>query len=179
MKQKYTLIIIFLAFVINGFSQNNYQVTAIPFQQFTGNAIPLTSADDVYSPAINLPFNFEFYGNTYDQIVVSTNGFINFNNTNAGGFTPWSFSQTIPSTSFPALNSILGCFHDMNNASAAGTITQGVYGTAPYRKFVVYFNNQPHFSCTSLRSSFQMILNETTNIIDIQLIDKPVCTGWY
>lgn len=178
MKQKYTLIIIFLAFVVNGFSQNNYQVTAIPFQQFTGNAIPLTSADDVYSPAINLPFNFEFYGNTYDQIVVSTNGFINFNNTNAGGFTPWSFSQTIPSTTFPALNSILGCFHDMSNASAAGTITQGVYGTAPYRKFVVYFNNQPHFSCTSLRSSFQMILNETTNTIDIQLIDKQVCTGW-
>ena len=163
MKQKYTLIIIFLAFVVNGFSQNNYQVTAIPFQQFTGNAIPLTSADDVYSPAINLPFNFEFYGNTYDQIVVSTNGFINFNNTNAGGFTPWSFSQTIPSTSFPALNSILGCFHDMNNASAAGTITPGVYGTAPYRKFVVYFNTRRYPHCQQRRRCLYLALR-TSNI---------------
>jgi hypothetical protein len=178
MKQKYILIVLLHAFVFNGFSQNNYQVTAIPFQQYTGSAIPLTTADDIYSPVITLPFSFNFYGTDYYQIVVSTNGYINFNTTNAGGTAPWSYYQTIPNTTFPAPNSILGCFHDMFNESGVGTITYSVYGTAPYRKFVVYFNNQPHFNCTSLSSSFQMILSETTNNIDIQLIDKPVCNAW-
>ena len=178
MKQRYILFILVMIFTIKGFAQNNYTATAIPFQQFTGTLNSLSTADDTYSPVINLPFNFNYYGTTFNQIIVSTNGYVNFTTSSAGGFSPWSFNQTIPNSSFPVKNSILGCFHDMDNSSGVGTITYGTYGTSPYRKFIVYFNNQPQYQCSTLRSSFQIIISETSNIVDIQLIEKPVCASW-
>jgi hypothetical protein len=74
MKQKYILFILFSLFVIKGNSQNNYAVTPIPFQPFSGTLTSLGTDDDRYSQIINLPFSFDFYGNNYNQIIVSTNG---------------------------------------------------------------------------------------------------------
>src|SRR5258706_6223018 len=34
--------------------------------------------DDVFSPAIALPFTFQFYGTNYSQVYVSSNGFVSF-----------------------------------------------------------------------------------------------------
>lgn len=179
MKQKYILFILFSLFLSKGISQTNYTVTSIPFQQFSGTLTPLTTADDLYSPIITLPFNFDFYGTTYNQIVISTNGYINFTPSNAGQVSAWAFTSQIPNANFPVKNSILGCYEDLDNNSGIGTITYGSYGVAPYRKFVVYFNNQPHFSCGSTSiSSFQMILDETSNNIDVQIIDRQSCTTW-
>lgn len=179
MKQKYILFIIFSLLVLKGKAQNNYSVTPIPFQPFVGSLVALNTADDMYSGIISLPFSFDFYGVTYNQIIVSTNGFINFTTTSAGGASPWSFSNSIPNPSFPVTNSILGCFEDLYNNSGFGSITYGSYGTAPYRKFVVYFNNQPHYQCnTSVISSFQMILSETSNTVDVQVVDRQSCSTW-
>lgn len=179
MKQKYILLIIFSLLVFKGKAQNNYSVAPIPFQPFTGTLTTLNTADDTYSNIIPLPFSFDFYGVTYNQMIVSTNGFINFTTTSAGGVSPWSFSQQIPNASFPVTNSILGCFEDLYNNSGFGSITYGSYGTAPHRKFIVYFNNQPHYQCnTSAISSFQMILSETSNTVDVQIIDRQSCISW-
>ena len=178
MKQKYILLALVVFFSFKGISQS-YTVNPIPFQQYTGNLANLSTNDDMNSPLISLPFSFEFYGNSYNQVVISTNGYIDFRTTSAGGFSPWSYNQTIPNVNFPVKNSVLGAFHDMNNSNGEGTITYGISGNAPYRKFVVYFNNNSHFGQPStIKSSFQMILNETTNIVDIQLIDKQVNTTW-
>lgn len=178
MKQKYILFLLF-AFMAKGIAQTNYSVTAIPFQPFSGTLSPLATPDDQYTSAITLPFSFDFYGNTYNQIVIGTNGVINFNSNLAGQSCPWSFSSTIPNASFPIQNSILGCFTDMDNRTATGTLTVGSYGTAPYRKFVVFFNNQPHFQCNAtVTASFQIIISETSNNIDVQLINRTACTTW-
>lgn len=179
MKQKYTLLVALLLFSLKGISQS-YSVKPIPFQQYTGS-LPISSTiDDVYSNLITMPFSFVFYGNTYNQIVVSTNGFIDFRTSNAGGFSPWSIAanMTIPNSAFPVKNSILGAFHDMDNRNAQGTISYGVSGNAPYRKFVVFFYNNSYFNNETTKSTFQMILNETTNSIDVQLIDKQLSTTW-
>lgn len=179
MKQKYLLFMLFLLFVIKGNSQSNYTVSQIPIQPFSGTLTALTTNDDLYSNLISLPFPFDFYGTVYNQLVISTNGYINFNSSSAAGFSPWSFNQQIPNPSFPVNNSILGCYEDLNNSTGIGSLTYGSYGTAPYRKFVVYFNNQPHFSCNnSIISSFQMILCETTNVIDVQILDRQNCINW-
>lgn len=181
MKQKYILFILFALISIRGISQNNYSVTAIPFQPFSGTLTPLTTQDDLYSGVINLPFSFDFYGNTYNQVVISTNGYIDFSTNLANDNSPWQFSTTIPNTGFPVKNSILGCYEDLDSsvAGSTGTITYGSYGVAPYRKFVVYFNNQPHFSCGNTAiSSFQMIMSETSNSVDVQMIGRQSCTGW-
>jgi len=182
MKQKYILFILFSSFVFKGNAQNNYAVSSIPFQPYLGTLSPLTTADDIYSPVVSLPFSFDFYGNTYNQIVVSTNGYVDFRTSLAGQYSPWNVVYTIPNAGFGTKNSILGCYEDLNNNStgAIGTITYGLYGAAPYRKFVVYFNNQPHFQCNSTipLTSFQIILNETTNIVDVQVINRTPCTAW-
>ncbi|MDI1318486.1 T9SS type A sorting domain-containing protein [Flavobacterium sp.] len=179
MKQKYILFMLFSLFFSKAVAQTNYSVASIPFQQYTGTLSALITGDDLYSPIIALPFNFDFYGVTYNQIVISTNGFINFTSTNAGQFSPWSFNSEIPNSNFPVKNSLLGCYEDLNNSSGIGTITYGTYGITPYRKFVVYFNNQPHFQCNSTAiSSFQMILSETSNTIDVQIIDRQACSTW-
>lgn len=172
------LLQLLLVFSLGSFAQN-YTVNPIPFQIYTANFPIQNTQDDFYSPVINLPFNFTFYGNTYNQLVISTNGFIDFRTTMAGTFSQWSFSTTIPDVNFPTKNSILGCYQDMDNRmSSLSSITSQTVGTAPYRKFVVFFNQNAHFQCNYITSSFQMVLYETSNFIDVQLIDKPVCPSW-
>lgn len=164
------------SYIVN--SQSNYAVTSIPFQQYSGSLASLSTMDDMNSPLISLPFGFDFYGITYNQIVVSTNGYIDFRTTSANSSSPFAFSQTIPNVNFPVKNAIFGAYHDLNNSNAQGTISYGVYGTAPYRKFIVNYLNNSLFACTDSHSSFQIILRETSNIIEVQLIDKQVCSNW-
>jgi hypothetical protein len=166
--------------VLSTFQSNaqEYAVSPIPYQVFTADLAVQGTQDDRYSNLIQLPFNFEFYGNSYNQVVVSTNGYIDFRSEMANGFSPFSFSQTIPNVNFPVKNSILGCYQDLNNSNGEGTITYGVAGVAPYRKFVVLFDNNSLFACNAAKSTFQMILYETLNTIDIQLIDKQTCGSW-
>lgn len=160
-------------------AQDNYSVSSIPFQIYTTNAAVQGTLDDTYSAPIPLTFDFVFYGNTYSQINVSTNGYITFNLAGQGSYSPWSFSTTIPDANFPVKNAFLGCYQDMFDNNLGGSITYAVSGAAPYRKFIVLFNDQAHFSCGSnVRSSFQMILHETLNILDVQLIDKQLCSTW-
>lgn len=177
MKKKYQLVIGLLLFSFQINAQSNYAVTAIPFVQYQATSATLATQDDRCSALIPIPFSFDFYGVTYNQLVISTNGYIDFRTSSANAASPFAFSQTIPNTSFPVKNSILGAFADLNNSNAEGSITYGEYGTAPYRKFVVYFDNNSFFSCTARKSSFQMILSETSNTIDVQLIDKQVCSS--
>ncbi len=178
MKQKYILFLVFSFLFIKGTAQSNYAVSAIPYQPFTGTLTSLPTNDDLYSGVINLPFNFDYYGVTYNQVLISTNGYIDFRTNLANTYSPFAFSQTIPDANFPVKNAILGAYTDLNNFNGEGSVTYGVYGTAPFRKFVVYFYNNSLFSCVASKSTFQMILNETSNIIDVQLIDKQACATW-
>lgn len=175
-KNYFSLALLLITF--KSVSQSNYAVTSIPFQQYTATLPVVGTQDDTNSSVISLPFNFDFYGVTYNQIVVSTNGYIDFRIANANAMSPWSFNQSVPSANFPVMNSILGCYHDMYNNNGLGYITYGVYGTAPNRKFIVVYNNNAHFSCSTTFSTFQIILYESQSIIDVQLIDKGVCTTW-
>lgn len=177
MGKKYILLFLLLV-AAKSIAQTNYTVTSIPFQQYNATLPVLGTNDDTYSNVIPLPFVFDFYGISYNQMVVSTNGYIDFRSNLANAMSPWSFNQPIPSASFPTLNSILGCYHDLYNNNSQGYITYGVYGTAPYRKFIVVFDNNAHFSCSTTYSSFQIIMYESQSIIDVQLIDKQTCASW-
>ena len=160
-------------------AQFDYTVSSIPFQQYAA-ADPLAStADDMFSAPINLPFQFEFFGTVQNQVYLSTNGYLRFSTTNlAGAYSPWNLNNPIPDLGFTERNAIFGVYHDMKDDTGVGSITTGISGTAPYRKFVIVFNHQPQFQCTTIFSSFQIILYETWNTIDVQIIDKPTCTGW-
>lgn len=165
----------------NANAQNNYTVESIPYQVYATTAPFQQTADDECSGIFTIPFDFDFFGTTYNQFVVSTNGYIDFRSENAGASSPWNFNLTIPHADFQVKNSILGCYHDMNNSAegSQGAITWTVSGNAPYRQFVLMFSDQPQFSCNlNATSSFQVILYETYNYIDVQITKKDLCYTW-
>ncbi len=180
------LIIVVLLFSIFSGKAQTYTVSAIPHQVYVPEnvSVSLTTLDDRYSELIELKgtsiqrpsFDFNFFGNTYNSIIVSTNGYIDFRANLANTRSIYFFNSAIPTTNsqFPAKNSILGCFHDMDGRIGDGEITYAVIGREPYRKFVVNFKDQPLFFCQTLKSSFQMILYETLDIIDVQIIKKEL-----
>ena len=169
---------------------NSYSVSSInyappyPFNQ--GTPI-LVGYDDVWSEIIPLPFTFCFFGDTYDKIVIGANGVITFDTTLASppGFNwftasqcDWPFSQSIPnSTGLPYRNTINGAYHDIN-PEFFGDITIDTLGSYPCRTFVVNYNEIPHFLCSSITTTQQIVLYETTNIIEVYIKDKPTCTNW-
>ena len=178
----FALIFGFLIVSLNSFAQNNYSVAPIPHQAYIlQNQMSLPTDDDRYSGVVALGFDFNYFGNTYNQMVVNTNGYIDFRTNLAGQGGPYQITGPFPNSNINVKNSIMGCFHDMKYVvavPAAGAITYSLIGNAPYRKFVLLFDNQPQFQCLALRSTFQVVLYETLNIIDVQIVKKPVCTNW-
>jgi len=161
---------------------SSYSVSPIPYTPpypFTGGTQLFIGIDDIWSSVISMPFNFCFFGNTYNNIVIGANGVISFDLSNAGGWCEWSFSNTIPNiTGEPYRNSINGAYHDLNPAIPGGDINYAVLGSYPCRTFVVNFNNVPHFSCNSITTTQQIVLYETTNVIEVYIDDKPTCNSW-
>lgn len=132
--------------------------------------------DDTWSNAINITFPFSFFGTTYNQLLIGSNGLLTFDITDAGGYCDWSFTAMAPSSDLP-LNAIYGAYHDID-PSVCGQITYYITGTAPYRQFVVSFDDICHFGCNSLITKQHIVLYETSNIIDVIIDYKPTCTSW-
>ena len=134
------------------------------------------TADDGYSSAIDIGFSFDFYGTTYTQVLIGSNGCLCFDLSLAGGYNPWPITAALAGNS-SAYNSICGPWCDIY-IPAGGTITYSTDGTAPYRKFSVTFCTTAMFSCTSQWTTTQMIIYETTNIVEVHIGHKTICSGW-
>lgn len=149
----------------------------IPYNQPGGTAVSVNT-DDVWSPIITLPFPFCYYGQTFTTCKIGSNGAILFNPTLPGGSHPWSFSASLtPTSGINNAGHVLGVYHDID-PSVCGSIRWYLIGTAPCRQFIVSFNELCHFSCTSLKSTHMMVLNEGTNYIDVYVQNKSTCNGW-
>ncbi len=164
-------------------SANDYTVMTIPYNPpygFTaGTRIFTNATDDTWGSAVTLPFAFCYYGNTYTQIIPGANSIATFDNSQEGGYCPWSYSVSLPSSSLP-LNSIFACYRDIYpNYYTGDGIYEGVLGAYPCRSYVLSYNNIALFDCTSTRTfSTQIVLYEGTNIIDVYLRSAPTCTSW-
>lgn len=145
----------------------------VPFNQGT----PLNAnSDDTFSDIIPLPFNFCFYGETYDKLVISTNGFITFDTKQAGLSSNPNILANNPSDLLPK-NSIFGVMQDLIFSNTGdGEIYYTVVGTAPCRKFIVNFYKARITGCTDTSTS-QIVLSEFSNEIDVIVENKPLpCT---
>lgn len=132
-----------------------------------------TACDDCVTPAVPIGFSFSFYGNTYTNGYISSNGILGFSNT------PLDYDNydlnPIPSAT-GANNFIAGMYADID-IRCGGTITYAQIGTAPNRRFVVSYNNVRPYgggfpTCSGTgTASFQIILNEnnTFNTVITQL----------
>ena len=144
-----------------------------------------TLTDDSWSAAANIGFNFTFYGNTYNQFVMGSNGIISFNMGNAGGYCPWALGTVgpLPSTATTAThNSIMPAYQDMNPSvftSPDGNIQYQTIGTAPNRMCVILYKEIGQFQCGIDECNyFGVILFETSNNIEVHLGKKTTCGTW-
>lgn len=165
------------------FGTDSYAVDQIPYNPYpwVGANPILVGIDDIYSGVVQLPFPFCFFGQKYNAIVVGANGQISFDITQAGLYNPWASNGWVAPYSSNAMNNtIMAPYHDVNPAVpyAGANITWGIYGTAPCRYCVISWDSIPMFSCTQMLASQQIVLFESTYLIDINIKQKPVCANW-
>ncbi|MEM6268561.1 MAG: gliding motility-associated C-terminal domain-containing protein [Bacteroidota bacterium] len=165
---------------VAGAQPTTYNVTPIPYNPYPYNAgTPiLLNIDDTYSGALPIGFDFCFYGFNYNQCLIGSNGILSFDLGLAGGFCPWAINNPIPSALNPT-NCIMAPWQDID-PSAGGAIRWASYGVAPCRTFVVSYDVVPMFSfgCGGQLYTAQIVLYETTNIIETYIQNKTICAAW-
>ncbi|MBK7432716.1 MAG: T9SS type A sorting domain-containing protein [Chitinophagaceae bacterium] len=126
--------------------------------------------DDGRWENISLPFNFTFYGNIYNSIHVSTNGWIGMGSTNT---LSTGFGFPLPSASLP--NAVIHAITSDIDFRSPTTSSLEYFedGSYPNRIFVVSYNNLKFLSAAGT-ANVQVIFYETSNIIEIHTQD---CTN--
>jgi gliding motility-associated-like protein len=156
-------------------STTNYNVSQIPFVNQTNNGTLVQLTDDSQSGVFNIGFTFCFYGQTYTQFRIGSNGWVSL----GSGVQPFTFASLAiptPNAAVPK-NCIMGPWQDWN-PGIGGQIRYQVQGVAPCRKLVVSWIGVPMFSCTNLQGTFHIVLYESTNIIENHIANKPNCLQW-
>jgi subtilisin family serine protease len=127
--------------------------TAFAFVEAT-NPLPLVGDDVMVN--VSLPFPFAFYGNTYEQAYIASNGFVTFQNTFP------SFSNLpIPDPSEPNA-AIFALWDDLFVGPDSSVLTETV-GTAPDRRFVIEWKNV-EFLGQGITVTFEVVLFENGKV---------------
>jgi gliding motility-associated-like protein len=159
-----------------------YTISTVPYapDPFTaGTNLPL--GDDQWSSIIPLPFTFCYYGVAYNQCIVGSNGCLSF--TTVGpmntplGYCQWPIGTAVPNGAGSPQNTIMTPWQDLY-LPAGGSLKYTTYGSTPCRRFVVSWNAVPMYACNATLCTQQIVLYETTNIIDNFIQTKPLCAGW-
>ena len=158
----------------------NYIVEPIAYNppfSFTGLANPIVlGTDDYWSDEIvNLPFDFCFFGNTYDQVLPGPNGAITFDTSLVGDYAGYSFSNNLPSTTGALFNNtIYGVYHDINSTYGGQFGWELVTLASGCRALVVAYNDVPMFSENAILYSGMIVLYENSNIIEVYVKEKRI-----
>jgi len=155
---------------------DSYAITSVaytPNPYNTGTFVTLS--DDSQTGALPVGFTFCFFGTNYTNFYIGSNGWV--------AFTPQPTtytSATVPSSAGTVpKNCIMGPWQDWHPGIAGGPyINYQTLGTAPNRRLVVSWNNCPMFSCTTTLGRFQIIIYETSNLIENYIETKPNCLAW-
>ncbi len=118
---------------------------------------------------IPLGFSFNFFGTTYTDCNISTNGFLQFGPT----FDYASTGEIIPNSAAPN-NFVSMCMTDLDFTST-GTIQYCITGTAPNRIFQVEWNDGRHSNVlVDGYVTGHLKLFESSDIIEIQIYRQTI-----
>ncbi|WP_291087545.1 T9SS type B sorting domain-containing protein [Flavobacterium sp. BFFFF1] len=189
-----------------GNSTTAYSVAEIPynppysFDPIPGSTlIPIPTngnQDDFWAPQLfTLPFSFSFYGNNYNTMSIGSNGVLCFNTTGAyapNQVCPWPIAPGGLPNCTTIRNAIFGILQDINFTDLPypeTTINYYVYdqgaNAAPGRVFIFNVNKvlqfgdgiDPDTNVAGVQT-YQMVLYETTNIIDVYVKRRVPFNGW-
>jgi len=116
--------------------------------------------DESYGP-LDIGFNFTFFGNSYSQFYINSNGMILFG---TGSFSPTEVS--IPTTGVP--NNFIAAFWDDLAIDPSGKILYTSFGAESNRKLVIQFKNMDFWNPLGYMGTFTVILYEGSNKIQVQ-----------
>jgi cysteine-rich repeat protein len=134
------------------------------FVPITGTQVVLGN-DEVSGP-IPIGFDFSYYGTTYDQVFIASNGFLSFLPGQDAGCCA---GPPIPSTSGP--NGVVAALWMDLNPMAAGGIFYETLRDPPEREFIVEFSNVGESPDGSNPSRFQIVLHEDTQVIEVHYLN--------
>ncbi|MBL7723055.1 MAG: hypothetical protein JNK27_02855, partial [Chitinophagaceae bacterium] len=174
-------------YIIRPITYNPYAYSTPTGNNIAGPPYILSSFfDDQWTSKIPITFPFCFYGITYPTLLIGTNSAITFDTTRALTGSGFSIAApptgAIPTTSYaPAM--IFGPYHDIDIDQPTGPnkrIEFRIECTAPNRRFITSYSEIPFFgsSCNTNIATHQIVLYESTGIIEVYIQDKPSCTGW-
>ncbi len=140
------------------------------------NPIYFTGEDFVHDSVFAIGFGFKFFGIVYDKFVISPNGWISFDTTLAGTrscFRAKAIPNSNPLDSVPR-NAILFPWQDWFPNVDDGSFTgYTLLGNGLFEKLVINFFNVRLMGDNNDRGTFQLILYETSNDIEVHITKKP------
>lgn len=130
---------------------------------YQGTVIKSGYVDDAAYGPFNTGFNFTYFGISYSQFYVSSNGLVLFTSD------PANISGTAVAIPDPAKpNNFIAAFWDDLIVDGTGKILYTTIGAAPNRKLIIQFTNMGFYGFPAFMGTFAVILNETSNIIQVQ-----------
>lgn len=124
------------------------------------------SGDDKYAGPFPIGFEFNYYGQTFNEFYATTNGLLQFSDPTT------AYSNTCLPASY---NNTLYVFWDDLRTNVTGqtegVIQYEVQGEAPNRKLIVQWTNQYFYGTNLPMGTFQAILYEGSNQIKYQYRD--------
>lgn len=130
-----------------------------------GTIVPL--GDDQVSGALPIGFDFDFFGEEYQNFYISSNGFITFSSGVNNGC-----CSGLPLPTADGIDNIIAFAWEDINPNAGGTIRYETIGAAPNRTLVMEFDNVPYFGNSGAVTS-QVHLYEGSNRIEIHSTSIP------
>ena len=182
-------------FVTPGSNESPYVWEEIPFDPpcpfNEGIQVPGLTGDDNWGSVVSLnyatpgaaiPFTFDFFGETYENCQIGSNGLISFFKDGIGTVYPQgsncSFSQDDLGP-FPNAQRYKNCimvpYYDIIFSGGNGQVFFQVIGEYPCRKMILSYYQVPMFDCRDQKSTNMAVLYESSNTIEFYLLNKPHC----
>ncbi len=144
------------------------------------------STDDGGWAGIPIGFSYNFFGNNYSTLSVSTNGVIgfgtrsSFTTSDLGKYNYDATGGPLANLVFPnPLNpaNVIALMASDMTVSTTGSIKYWNDGIAPTRRFIIEYNQVPQLSYATQTSTVQAILYETTGVVEIYVKQALVATA--
>ncbi|PKP04735.1 MAG: hypothetical protein CVU11_03220 [Bacteroidetes bacterium HGW-Bacteroidetes-6] len=166
------ILVIFTFLVISGASMQA-QVASYTFAQAAGSPTYLSSGYTTHTSGttdygvynnIALGFTFNYNGTNYTSVSICNDGFIAMGSSVSSGYYPLSTGTS---------NDVISALGADLQGLSTGTLRSQTLGSAPNRTFVVEWQHYEKYGGAD-DYSFQIILYETTNVIQIKYASTTV-----